>query len=105
SESYEKYVNSCIVVDPKGNQYNIGTTEGDPMYLSPELTAIINRKTPDADGLYVLDMETIKDKILFYIEVVNNELGATLDKIKSILNKNSEIRRLETKDAVTQELV
>ena len=105
SESYEKYVNSCIVVDPKGNQYNIGTTEGDPMYLSPELTAIVNRKTPDADGLYMLDMETIKDKILFYIEVVNNELGATLDKIKSILNKNSEIRRLETKDAVTQELV
>ena len=105
SDSYEKYVNNCIVVDPKGNQYNIGTAEGDPMYLSPELTAIINRKTPDADGLYVLDMETIKDKILFYIEVVNNELGATLDKIKSILNKNSEIRRLETKDAVTQELV
>ena len=105
SESYEKYVTGCIVVDPKGNQYNIGTTENDPMYLSPELVSVINRKTPDADGLYILDMDSIKDKILFYIEVVNNELGATLERIKSILNKNSEVRRLGTKDAVTQELV
>ena len=102
---YEKYVTSCIVVDPKGNQYTIGTTEGDTMYLSPELSAIINKKTPDTDGLYVLDMESVKDKILFYIEVVNNELGGTLEKIKSIINKNSEVRRLGTKDAVTQELV
>lgn len=105
SESYEKYVTGCIVVDPKGNQYNIGTTENDPIYLSPELVSVINRKTPDADGLYILDMDSIKDKILFYIEVVNNELGATLERIKSILNKNSEVRRLGTKDAVTQELV
>ena len=105
SESYEKYVTGCIVVDPKGNQYDIGTTENDPMYLSPELVSVINRKTPDADGLYILDMDSIKDKILFYIEVVNNELGATLERIKSILNKNSEVRRLGTKDAVTQELV
>ena len=79
--------------------------ENDPMYLSPELVSVINRKTPDADGLYILDMDSIKDKILFYIEVVNNELGATLERIKSILNKNSEVRRLGTKDAVTQELV
>lgn len=105
SESYEKYVTGCTVVDPKGNQYDIGTTENDPMYLSPELVSVINRKTPDADGLYILDMDSIKDKILFYIEVVNNELGATLERIKSILNKNSEVRRLGTKDAVTQELV
>ena len=87
TESYEKYVTSCTIVDPKGNQYEIGTTENDPMYLSIELTSIINRKTPDADDLYVLDMETLKDKILFHIDIVNNELGATLEKIKSILNK------------------
>ena len=105
TESYEKYVTSCTIVDPKGNQYEIGTTENDPMYLSIELTSIINRKTPDADDLYVLDMETLKDKILFHIDIVNNELGATLEKIKSILNKNSEVKRLGTKDAVTQELV
>lgn len=105
TESYEKYVTSCTIIDPKGNQYEIGTTENDPMYLSIELTSIINRKTPDADDLYVLDMETLKDKILFHIDIVNNELGATLEKIKSILNKNSEVKRLGTKDAVTQELV
>ena len=105
SDSYEKYITGCTVVDPKGNQYPIGTTENDPMYLSPELASVINKKTTDADGSYILDMDNIKDKILFYIEVVNNELGATLEKVKSILNKNSEVRRLGTKDAVTQELV
>ena len=103
--SFDKYVSSCIIVDPKGNQYIIETEEGDSMYLSPELNNIISKKSPDGDGLYILDLESIKDKVLFYIEVVNNELGRTLDRIKSILNKNAEVKRLITKDAMTQELV
>ena len=58
-----------------------------------------------SDGLYILDLDSLKDKNLFYIEVVNNELGRTLEKIKNILNKNAEVRRLVTKDAITQALV
>lgn len=103
--SFDKYITSCIVIDNKGEEYEVGTSEGDPMYLSPELNSIINKKSPDGDGLYIIDLETLKDKVLFYIEVVNNELGRTLERIQNTLNKNSEVRRLVTKDAVTQDIV
>ena len=105
SMSFDKYITSCIVIDSKGEEYEVGTSEGDSMYLSPELNSIISKKSPDGDGLYILDLETLKDKVLFYIEVVNNELGRTLERIQNTLNKNSEVRRLVTKDAVTQDIV
>lgn len=103
--AFNTYVTGCTIIDPKGNEYYISTSDEDSLYLSPELNSIINKKTPDSDGLYILDLDSLKDKNLFYIEVVNNELGRTLEKIKNILNKNAEVRRLVTKDAITQALV
>lgn len=103
--AFNTYVTGCTIIDPKGNEYYISTSDEDSLYLSPELNAIISKKTPDSDGLYILDLDSLKDKNLFYIEVVNNELGRTLEKIKNILNKNAEVRRLVTKDAITQALV
>ena len=50
-------------------------------------------------------MDLVKDKNLFFIEVSNNELGQSLARIRNIINKNSEVARLKTKDAITQELV
>ena len=35
--------------------------------------------------MYSIDMDTLKDKNVFIIEVVNNELGRTLEKIQAIL--------------------
>lgn len=103
--AFNTYVTGCIIIDPKGNEYYISTSDEDSLYLSPELNSIINKKTPDSDGRYIIDLDSLKDKNLFYIEVVNNELGRTLEKIKNILNKNAEVRRLVTKDAITQALV
>lgn len=103
--AFNTYVTGCTIIDPKGNEYYISTSDEDSLYLSPELNSIINKKTPDSDGLYILDLDSLKDKNLFHIEVVNNELGRTLEKIKNILNKNAEVRRLVTKDAITQALV
>lgn len=105
SLQFNKYITSATIVSPKGDTYIIGTKDEDNLYLSPELTIIINKKTPDEDGMYSIDMDALKDKNLFIIEVVNNELGRTLEKIQSILNKNGEIRKLKTKDSVTQALV
>lgn len=105
SLQFNKYVTEVTIISPKGDSYIIGTKDEDNLYLSPELAMIVNRKTPDQDGLYSIDMDSLKDKNLFIIEVVNNELGRTLEKIQAILNKNGEIRRLKTKDAVTQALV
>lgn len=105
TSAFNTYVTGCTIIDPKGNEYYISTSDEDSLYLSPELNSIINKKTPDSDGLYILDLDSLKDKNLFYIEVVNNELGRTLEKIKNILNKNAEVRRLVTKDAITQALV
>ena len=102
---FNKYVTSVTIVSPRGETYVIGTKDEDNMYISPELSIMLNKRTPDEDGLYSIDMDLLRDKNLFIIEVINNELGRTLEKIQAILNKNGEIKQLKTKDAVTQALV
>ena len=102
---FNRYVTSVTIVSPKGDTYTVGTEDEDSLYISPELNILINRRSPDQDGLYIIDMETLKDTNVFMIEVVNNELGRTLEKIQSILNKIGEIKRLGTKDRCTQALV
>lgn len=66
---------------------------------------MIKRRKPDGDGIYSISMDDLKDMNIFFIEVVNNELSRTLEQIQSILNKNAEIKKLVTKEAVTQTLV
>lgn len=102
---FNKYVTSITIESPKGETFVVGTKDETELYLSPELSVSLRRKSPNEDGLYVYDMESLRDKNLFIIEVVNNELGRTLDKIKAIIDKNGEIGKLKTKDAVTQALV
>lgn len=102
---FNKYVTSITIESPKGETFIVGTKDETELYLSPELSVSLRRKSPNEDGLYVYDMESLRDKNLFIIEVVNNELGRTLDKIKAIIDKNGEIGKLKTKDAVTQALV
>ena len=102
---FDKYITNFTIVDPKGNEYVIGTLEEDSMYFSVDMEVLLRRRTPDGDGMYVIDLNTLKDSILFFIEVVNNELSSALEHIQSIINKNSEVNRLKTKDNMTQELV
>ena len=102
---FNKYVISATIVSPNGTTYVVETEDEDDLYLSPELCMAISRKTPNEDGLYTIDMESLEGKNVFIIEVVNNELGRTLEKIQAILNKNGEVKRLKTKDAITQELI
>lgn len=102
---YNNYVSSFTVIDPKGNEFLIKTLDDDNLYLSIELDQIIKRMSPDELGNYYIQMELLKDKNLFFIEVSNNELGQSLAKIQNIINKNSEVAKLKTKDAMTQELV
>lgn len=102
---FDKYVTSFIVVDPKGNEYVIGTTEEDSMFFSVDLEVMLRRRNPDGDGLYTIQLTDLKDSVLFFIEVVNSELSSALEHIQSIINKNAEVNKLKTKDNMTQELV
>lgn len=103
--NFNNYVTEFTIVDPKGVEYFINTTDEDNMYFSVELDKMIKRKKTDGDGYYVFSLEDLRDKNLFFIEVVNNELSRTLDRIKNVLNKKAEIKKLVTKEAVTQELI
>lgn len=103
--TFSNYITSCTIIGPKGDIYHICTLDEDNMYFSVELDKIIRRRKPDGDGNYIIPMDDLKDMNIFFIKVVNNELSRTLEQIQSIINKNAEIRRLVTKEAVTQALV
>ena len=103
--NFNNYVTSVTIVDPKGNVYTIGTVDEDNLYFSIELDNIISKKSPDADGNYNIMLDDLKGLNIFFIEIVNNELGRTLEKIKNIINKGPDIAKLRTKERVTQALV
>lgn len=104
-ESTKQYISSFTIIDPNGIGYVIKTQDDDNLYLSMELEYILSKKTTNESDEYVLDADQLKEKALFTIDIVNNELSGTLQKVLNILNKNSEIQKLKTKDRVTQELV
>lgn len=102
---FDKYITKFTVIDPKGNSVEIRTEEFDNMYFTVEMDKLIKKKGPDAEGYINIALDDLKGKNLFFIAVINDGLSSTLDKIKHLLDRNSDIKNLETKDAITQELV
>ena len=102
---FDKYITKFTIIDAKGNPYDIRTDDMDNMYFTVEFDHLIKKKKPDADGYITITLDELKDKNLFFVTVVNDGLSSTLERIKHILDKDADIKALNTKDAVTQELV
>ena len=102
---FNRSIAKFTIVDPKGLTYEIKTEENDSMYFTVEMDKIIKKKNADADGFITINLDELKDTNLFFISVVNDGLSSTLQKIKNILDRGSDIKELNTKDAVAQELV
>lgn len=102
---FDKYITKFTVVDAKGNTFEIKTEDADNMYFTVEFDKLIKKKSPDGDGAITISFDDLKGKNLFFITVINDGLSSTLDKIKHLLDRDADVKALNTKDAVTQELV
>lgn len=98
---YNNYINSFKVRYPDGTEADIHTQESDNLYLEADLLEYINRNktkgnlvtTSDDDEYYIeLDMSKLADlPSLFRVEIKNNELSATMDHIKKLIDNKSVI--------------
>lgn len=90
SSLYEDYVYRIIIVNPKGEEIVISTSEMDKLYISIELRDIIYEATKRDDSNEIfIKMEDLIEKPLFLVEVHSNDLSKTLDMITSIINKKA----------------
>lgn len=101
---YSEYITRFQVMDPKGRVRDMYSKTSENIYLSMDMSSLI-KSQPDPNGdKYVIDMEDIKNMDLFLVHISNDELSATLEHVKSIINKYPKIDGM-TKDRIVQEFV
>lgn len=101
---YNEYITRFQVVDPKGKVRDMYSKTSENIYLSTDLSDIISKMPNPTNGKYEINMEDIKDINLFLIHISNDELSATLEHVKSIINKYPKLDGM-TKDIILQEFV
>lgn len=101
---YNEYITRFQVVDPKGRVRDMYSKTSENIYLSTDLSDIISKMPNPTNGKYEINMEDIKDINLFLIHISNDELSATLEHVKSIINKYPKLDGM-TKDIILQEFV
>lgn len=84
------YVTYVTVQLPDGTKEEVKTSDSDQLFLHQDLISYLE----DADineesGLYELDMNKMKDVVLFNIDVRNNELSKTMNTIMHIIDNKA----------------
>lgn len=95
--SYNRYITS-FKVKYNNFEYNMHTETSDNIYLVPDLLSYLDAFNVDIDAsedTYIdMDMNDIKHlPALFIMEVKNNELSATMDKIEKLIDNKSVIEK------------
>jgi hypothetical protein len=95
---YNYYIEDFIVEKPNGEEIHIHTTEADNIYFVPDfynyITSLydISEFNEDDGAAIILDMQELaKLDSLFIMEMRNNELSATMDKIEKLIDNKSVI--------------
>ena len=101
---YNEYITKFQVMTNKGKIIDLYSKTSENIYLSTDLSDIIASMPSPNGGKYEIDMEEIKDINLFLIHISNDELSATLEHVKSIINKYPKLEGM-TKDIILQEFV
>ena len=104
---YSYSITSFTIIYPDGTERDIHTKDMDNIYLQPELsniiTKIINTLEDDSPIIIpILDLNNIQ--ALFRVPIRNNELQATMDKIKSIINVKKMVSSY-TKDTILEDFM
>ena len=85
------YVYSFTLITPTG-EVTIKTEDEAEIYLTSDLQDMINAREADDNDDYIFELEKMKDKCLFMIDVQNNELSKTMKTVKNLIDNKSSIK-------------
>lgn len=98
---FSDYTTSFNVRFPNDTEIEIRTQEFDNIYISPELMDIINANTDTDSDIVELDIAKLsKLPSLFAVEIKNNELSNTMNRIKNLINNKGELRKHDLPDLI-----
>ena len=86
---YNEFINSFEILTPNGNTIEIYSDQSTDMYLSHDINTVIRKKAVAIDEMIEIDLNDLYGIPVFLLQIRNNELSATLQQIKDIINKLS----------------
>lgn len=84
---YNEYINEFEVVKPDGSTLELYSDQSSELYISCDLNDTIREKAIAIDEMIEIDFDDLIGKPLFMLQIHNNELSATLELIKAIINR------------------
>ena len=88
SDIYNEYITSFDVVKlSTGEEFHITNDKMEQLFITNELNTVIRKKGEPIDGKISIGFNELKESYLFVMQIQNNELTKTLNKLLSILNK------------------
>ena len=89
---YNYYINSFTIRDPQGTETKIFTKDADNLYfLSDFLGFCLKNYNEDGTAIEIDMVELFNFQSLFVMEIKNNELSQTMDKIKKLIDVKSSL--------------
>ena len=108
---YNKYINSFLIRRPNGEEIRIHTSNEDNLYFDEDFYNYMVSIQPIGnesieDNYYVeLEMNKLVDfPALFVVEIKNNELSATMDKIEKLIDNKTVISQYD-RNTILREFV
>ena len=99
---YNYYINSFIIRDPDGNETKIYTSEADNLYFVSDFLAFCLKNYNEDNIIEINMVDLFNFQSLFAMEIKNNELSQTMDKIKKLIDVKS-VMKDHTKDSLLRE--
>lgn len=108
NSDYSFYVNDFDIVAPDGEVFNIHTSEADNIYLTMDFLETISKHGVEKEGKIQIDLgklsELESEQYMFAIQLLNNDLSKSLEKVKSIID-NSKIMESNNRNTLLQSLL
>lgn len=107
---YNYYVNSFLIRKPNGETVKIHTVNADNLYFDKDFYAYVMSVQPEnnnSDEPYYVELDMVKlmdFPILFVVEIKNNELSATMNKIEKLIDNKSVIAQYD-RNSILEEFI
>lgn len=88
-DMYSEYVTRLFIKTPSGEEIPIYSETEDNLYISNTLNGIIRKKSAPDNGRFSIPFSAIKDEVLFFIVLHNNDLMDALKDVQDCINKVS----------------
>lgn len=103
---YNEYITSFDVVKVStGEEFHIYNDKSEQLFITNELNTVIRKKGEPIDGKISISFNELKENYLFVMQIENNELTKTLNKLLAILNKKPITQSYESISHLYQDLV